>query len=206
MNRYLTFAAFAGSLALGTASNVLAQAPAGQVPGQTPGMIGAGVSANGVTQFKDERTGKVWTPENVSKDNQTPQQQAAMPATPADKAFDPTSQSVGTQLVVQRPRGNLMGTVPITAGPTVPAVVIDSPWLQAVPQQNWLSVLYVTNNSANVVDPVVGCTFTNGGRPVQDTRVVLSPAGPGERWGVPVYGPPVTTFVDRVTCRLLSPV
>lgn len=177
-----------------------------QMPGQTTGTIGAGVSANGVTQFKDERTGKVWTPENVSKDNQTPQQQAAMPATPADKAFDPNSQSVGTQLVVQRPRGNLMGTVPITAGPTVPAVVIDSPWLQAVPQQNWLSVLYVTNNSANVVDPVVGCTFTNGGRPVQDTRIVLSPAGPGERWGVPVYGPPVTTFVDRVTCRLLSPV
>ncbi|MDP3241181.1 MAG: hypothetical protein Q8M69_12205, partial [Reyranella sp.] len=115
------------------------------------------------------------------------------------------SQSVATQIVVQRPRGNLMGTVPITAGPTVPAVVIDSPWLQAVPQQTWLSVLYVTNNSANVVDPVVGCMFTNGGRPVQDTRIVLSPAGPGERWGVPVYGPPVSTFVDRVTCRLLSP-
>lgn len=201
MYRYLTLAGYAASLALGAATPVSAQAPAAQ----TPGMIGAGVSANGVTQFKDERTGKVWTPENVSKDNQTPQQQAATPATPADKAFDPTSQSVGTQVVVQRPRGNLMGTVPITAGPTVPAVVIDSPWLQAVPQQNWLSVLYVTNNSANVVDPVVGCTFTNGGRPVQDTRVVLSPAGPGERWGVPVYGPPVTTFVDRVTCRLLSP-
>lgn len=197
MNRYLTLTVVVGSLALGAGSQALAQAPR---------VIDAGVSANGVTQFKDERTGKVWTPDNVSKDNQTPQQQAAMPATSADKAFDPSSQSVGTQVVLQRPRGNLMGTVPITAGPTVPAVVIDSPWLQAVPQQNWLSVLYVTNNSANVVDPVVGCTFTNGGRPVQDTRVVLSPAGPGERWGVPVYGPPVTTFVDRVTCRLLSPI
>lgn len=172
---------------------------------QAPGTVGAGVSTNGLTQFKDERTGKVWTPENVSKDNQTPQQQAAMPKTPADKAFDPSGQSVATQVVVQRPRGNLMGTVPITAGPTVPVVVIDSPWLQAVPQQNWLTVVYVTNNSGSVVDPVVGCTFTNGGRPVQDTRVVLSPAGPGERWGVPVYGPPVSTFVDRVTCRILSP-
>ena len=201
MNRYFTLIAVAGALAFAAASPALAQVPAAQ----TPGMIGTGVSANGVTQFKDERTGKVWTPENVSKDNQTPQQQAAMPATPADKAFDPNSQSVGMQVVVQRPRGNLMGTVPITVGPTVPAVVIDSPWMQAVPQQNWLSVLYVTNNSGNVVDLVVGCTFTNGGRPVQDTRVVLSPAGPGERWGVPVYGPPVSTFVDRVTCRLLSP-
>lgn len=201
MNRNIALRTFAGFVALGLAGSALAQSPANQ----SSGMIGAGVSANGVTQFKDERTGKVWTPENVSKDNQIPQQQAATPATPADKAFDPNSQSVGTRVVVQRPRGNLMGTVPITAGPTVPTVVIDSPWLQAVPQENWLSVLYVTNNGANVVDPVVGCTFTNGGRPVQDTRIVLSPAGPGERWGVPVYGPPVTTFVDRVTCRLLSP-
>ncbi len=82
---------------------------------QAPGTVGAGVSANGLTQFKDERTGKVWTPENVSKDNQTLQQQAATPQTPADKAFDPNSQTVGTQVVVQRPRGSLMGTVPITA-------------------------------------------------------------------------------------------
>ncbi|HQS16740.1 hypothetical protein [Reyranella sp.] len=201
MKRHFTLFLATSALAVASAMPAHAQAPVAQAPG----MIGAGVSANGMTQFKDERTGKVWTPENVSKDNQTPQQQAAMPSTAADKAFDPTSQSVGTKVVVQRPRGNLMGVVPITAGPTVPSVVIDSPWLQAVPQQNWLSVLYVTNNSASVVDPVVGCVFTNGGRPVQDTRVVLSPAGPGERWGVPVYGPPVSTFVDRVTCRLLSP-
>lgn len=197
MKRKIHLAAVATALAF-------VAAPAfSQVP---PGSVGAGVSANGVTQFRDERTGKVWTPENVSKDNQTPQQQAAMPVTPADRAFDPNSQAVSTQVVIQRPRGNLMGIVPITAGPTVPLVVIDSPWLQAVPQQNWLSVLYVTNNGSGVVDPVVGCTFTNGGRPVQDTRVILPPAGPGERWGVPVYGPPVMTFVDRVVCRILSPV
>lgn len=201
MNRYFTMTAALAALAVATGSPAFAQAPSVQAPGT----VGTGVAPNGVTQFKDERTGKVWTPENVSKDNQTPQQQAAVPSTPADKAFDPNAQASGTQVVVQRPRGSLMGIVPITAGPTVPAVVIDSPWLQAVPQQNWLSVLYVTNNSANVVDPVVGCVFTNGGRPVQDTRIVLSPAGPGERWGVPVYGPPVSTFVDRVTCRLLSP-
>ena len=199
--KYSIFSAVAATLAVAAASPASAQAPGAQ----PPGAIGAGVSANGMTQFKDEKTGKVWTPENVSKDNQTPAQQAAVPSTSADKAFDPNSQTVGTQMVVQRPRGNLMGMVPITAGPSVPTVVIDSPWLQAVPQQNWLSVLYITNNSANDVDPVVGCVFTNGGRPVQDTRVVLSPAGPGERWGVPVYGPPVSTFVDRVTCRLLSP-
>lgn len=195
MKHPLTLTAIAGILAFSAASAFA----------QAPGTVGAGVSANGLTQFKDEKTGKVWTPENVSKDNQTPQQQAAMPQSSTDKAFDPNSQAVSTQVVLQRPKGNLMGTVPITAGPNVPVVVIDSPWLQAVPQQNWLSVLYVTNNSANVVDAVVGCTFTNGGRPVQDTRIVLQPSGPGERWGFPVYGPPVTTFVDRVTCRVLSP-
>ena len=195
MKHPLTLTAIAGILAFSAASAFA----------QAPGTVGAGVSANGLTQFKDEKTGKVWTPENVSKDNQTPQQQAAMPQSSTDKAFDPNSQVVSTQVVLQRPKGNLMGTVPITAGPNVPVVVIDSPWLQAVPQQNWLSVLYVTNNSANVVDAVVGCTFTNGGRPVQDTRIVLQPSGPGERWGFPVYGPPVTTFVDRVSCRVLSP-
>jgi hypothetical protein len=195
MKHSLTLTAITGILAISAASAFA----------QAPGTVGAGVSANGLTQFKDEKTGKVWTPENVSKDNQTPQQQAATPQSSTDKAFDPNSQVVSTQVVLQRPKGNLMGTVPITAGPNVPVVVIDSPWLQAVPQQNWLSVLYVTNNSANVVDAVVGCTFTNGGRPVQDTRIVLQPSGPGERWGFPVYGPPVTTFVDRVTCRVLSP-
>lgn len=195
MKHSLTLTAIAGILAFSAASAFA----------QAPGTVGAGVSANGLTQFKDEKTGKVWTPENVSKDNQAPQQQAATPQSSTDKAFDPNSQVVSTQVVLQRPKGNLMGTVPITAGPNVPVVVIDSPWLQAVPQQNWLSVLYVTNNSANVVDAVVGCTFTNGGRPVQDTRIVLQPSGPGERWGFPVYGPPVTTFVDRVTCRVLSP-
>ena len=197
MTRTFSLSVIAGAIIASCAAPAFAQAPGG---------VSAGVSTNSVTQFRDERTGKVWTPENVSKDNQTPAQQAAMPQTPADKAFDPNAQVVPNQVVVQHPRGNLMGTVPITAGPTVPVAQIDSPWLQAVPQQSWLSVVYVTNNSAGVIDPVVGCTFTNAGRPVQETRVVLSPARPGERWGFPVYGPPVTTFVDRVVCRLLAPI
>ena len=121
--KYSIFSAVAATLAVAAASPASAQAPGAQ----PPGAIGAGVSANGMTQFKDEKTGKVWTPENVSKDNQTPAQQAAVPSTSADKAFDPNSQTVGTQMVVQRPRGNLMGMVPITAGPSVPTVVIDSP-------------------------------------------------------------------------------
>jgi hypothetical protein len=167
--------------------------------------VGTGVTSGGTAQFRDEKTGKIWTPENVSKDAQTPQQQAAKPVTPADKAFDPNSQNVPVSVVTQRPHANLMGKVPTTAGPTVPIVTIDGPSLQAVPNQTWLTVLYVTNNSANVIEPVIGCTFTNGGRPVQDTRVIVPPVGGGERWGVPVYGPRVEIFVDRVTCRVLSP-
>lgn len=181
-------------------------------PGVIAGMVGlvTAVSALApataqVPQFRDEKTGKVWTPENVSKDNQTPSQQATMPVTQSDKAFDPSRQNISLPPVTQRPRGNLMGTVPVTAGPSMPIATLDSAALQAVPQQNWVTVIYVTNNSGGVIDAVVNCQFTNGGRPVQEVTVVAAPSGPGERWGLPVYGPRVDIFVDRVTCRLVSP-
>ncbi|MSP74828.1 MAG: hypothetical protein EXR12_01695 [Rhodospirillaceae bacterium] len=66
-------------------------------------------------------------------------------------------------------------------------------------------MIYITNNSANVVDSVVGCTFINAGRKVEDTRVIVPPAGPGQRLGVPVYGRRVDLFVDQATCRIMSP-
>ena len=164
----------------------------------------ASVMAQGVPEFRDAKTGKVWTPYNVSQDGKAPANQAP---SAADKAFDPQAQIASVDgVTVQRPRANLMGLVPITAGPTVPIVTIDGPSLQAVPGQRWLTVLYLTNNSDTIVDSVVGCTFTNGDRKVEDTRVIMPPAGPGERIGVPVYGPRVEVFVDRVTCRVLSPI
>lgn len=154
-------------------------------------------------QFLDPRTGKVWTPETVSQDNK------AGPATPSsarDRAFDPRSQlTVVEGVTVQRPRANLMAVLPVTAGPGVPIVSLEGASLQALPGERWLTVIYVTNNSANIVDVVVACTFTNADRKVEDTRVIVPPAGPGERWGMPVYGPPVDLFVDRVICRVISP-
>jgi hypothetical protein len=154
-------------------------------------------------QFLDPRTGKVWTPEIVSQDNK------AGPATPSsarDRAFDPRSQvTVVEGVTVQRPRANLMAVLPVTAGPGVPIVSLEGATLQAVPGERWLTVIYITNNSANVIDVVVGCTFTNANRKVEDTRVIVPPAGPGERLGVPVYGPPVDLFVDRATCRVIAP-
>ncbi len=92
--------------------------------------IAVTASAFAQAQFRDEKTGKVWTPDNVSKDNQL--RPSNEPSTPADKAFDPKAQiATATGVVVQRPNATLMGVVPITAGPTVPIVALDSPTLQA---------------------------------------------------------------------------
>jgi hypothetical protein len=180
---------------------VVVAAMAAPAVAQTAG-VQSGVTAGGTAQFRDAKTGKVWTPENVSKDNRP--QSANQPTTPADKAFDPNAQiATAGAVVVQRPRANLMGKVPITAGPTVPIVTIDGPSLQAIPGERWLTVLYVTNNSAAEANPQIACTFTNGSRPVQETHVIVPTAGPGDRLGVPVYGPRTDIFVDRVLCRLL---
>ena len=140
-------------------------------------------SAFAQAQFRDEKTGKVWTPDNVSKDNQL--RPSNEPSTPADRAFDPKAQiATATGVVVQRPNATLMGVVPITAGPTVPIVAIDSPTLQAVPGDRWVAPLYLTNNSGADANAQIGCTFTNGSRPVQETRIIAPTAGPGSAAGV----------------------
>lgn len=152
-------------------------------------------------QYRDTRTGRMWEPQVIDE-------QAYAPETTADvdKAFEPRDQNVKMRgTVVQHPRATLMGNVPITAGPTVPLVTLDAPLLQVIPARHWLSLLYVTNNSAGPVAPVVGCQFTNHGRDVEITRVMIPTAGPGERLGVPVRGPRYDIFVDRVTCELLAP-
>lgn len=167
-------------------------------------MAAAAVAQTATGQFRDERTGKVWTPETVSQDNKVG---SPTPTSAQDRAFDPRSQQAVVEgVTIQRPRANLMGVLPVTAGgPSVPIVTLEGASLRAVPGERWLTVIYITNNSANIVEPVVGCTFTNAERKVEDMRVIIPPAGPGERWGVPVYGPRVDLFVDRVTCRVMTP-
>jgi len=49
---------------------------------------------------------------------------------------------------------------------------------------HWLAILYLTNNSANTVDAVVDCHFTNQGAKVEDVRLLV-PRQSGERLGVP---------------------
>lgn len=180
--------AFGGLAAIGLASSAVAQNTTARpaVPGQ----------------LTDTRTGKVWTPSWDSEDRFQP----TNPNHPVNREFNPRGQTASVPgLIYQQPRANLMGIVPITAGPSVPIMTIDAPSLQAVPGQRWISILYVTNNSANSIDPVVDCHFTNNGQKVESIRVGVPPAGPGERLGLAVRGPTVDRFVDRVTCVPLSP-
>ncbi|HTE82080.1 MAG TPA: hypothetical protein VK634_15450, partial [Reyranella sp.] len=151
-----------------------------------------------VPEFRDPKTGQVWTPETVGQDGR--------PLTgPDDKAFDPGAQSVPTKAAEQRVRGRPVGTVPITAGPTIPIVAIDSASLRVVPGQRWQAVLYLDNNSANPVEPVLDCRFTNGNNVVMNTRALVQRTGAGVRQGLTVYGPRPNIVVDRVSCSVASP-
>jgi len=176
------------------AGMTLASAAFGQAPRNS---LDVAVST-GASEFKDPKTGQVWTPETVGQDGRPLTQ-------PDDKAFNPQAQNVPLQVVEQRVRGRQVGTVPITAGPTVPIVTMDNASLRAVPGQRWQVVMYLDNNSGNAVAPVVECAFTNAGKPVMDTRAIAEPIGPGVREGLLIYGPRVDIFVDRASCRVASP-
>ena len=166
------------------------------------GLVGLGLAGTALAQeFRDSRTGKTWTPDLI-------EESAAVsnPDAPVNRAFDPRAQGAMVPgITTQRPQAKLMGTVPFTAGPSVPIVDVDAPSLQPIPTKHWLAILYVTNNSAGTVNVVLDCHFTNGGAKVQDTRVIVPPAGPGERLGIPVRGPQTDLFVDRVACGVVTP-
>jgi len=173
---------------IGLAASALAQNMAAK-PG-TPG------------QLTDQRTGKVWTPAWNSGDARQPTD----PGHPVNRAFDPRSQVASVPgMIEQRPRATVLGTVPITAGPSVPIMTIDTPSLQAVPTERWIAILYVTNNSASSINPIVDCHFTNNGQKVESVRAMVPTAGPGERLGFAVHGPRVDMYVDRVTCLPMAP-
>jgi hypothetical protein len=178
-----------GLIAMTVASAALAQA--------NRASLDVGTST-GVPEFRDPKTGQVWTPETVGQDGRPL-------AGPEDKAFDPRAQNVPAMIAEQRVRGRPVGSVPITAGPTVPIVAMDSPTLRAVPGQRWQVVMYLDNNSNQTVEPVIQCRFLNGGNTVMDTRAKVTPTGPGIRQGLLIYGPRVDAFVDRASCNVISP-
>lgn len=155
---------------------------------------------DGQPQFRDPRTGQIWTPETVGSGKTTDL------STPADRAFDPKAQTSNVPgTVIQAPSIRVLGSVPITAGPTVPIAVIDDASLSVIPEQRWQVTLYLNNNSAGVINPVIDCHFTNGGNMVENTRASLPPVAGGQRVGLVIYGPASNLFVDRSECRLVSP-
>src|SRR5262249_30061390 len=114
-------------------------------------------ATQGVPEFRDPKTGQIWTPLNVGG--------RSGPSTPGDLAFDPRGQAVNVQgVVTQKVAAVPLSSVPITAGPTVPIVNLGGATLSAVPGKRWQVVLYIENNSANTVAPLIDCQFTNGGR------------------------------------------
>ncbi len=178
-----------GLVGLAVASTAVAQAHRSKVDMQvTPG----------VPEFRDPKTGQIWTPLNVG--------QKSGPPTPADLAFDPRGQAVYVKgIVTQRPSIVPLGSVPITAGSTVPIVNLDGATLRAVPGKRWQVVLYLDNNSASMVVPVVDCRFTNSGKLVEDTHALVPAVGPGVRVGLTIYGPKTDLFVDHAMCGVASP-
>jgi hypothetical protein len=155
---------------------------------------------DGQPQFRDPRTGQIWTPETVGSGKTTDL------SVPADRAFDPKAQtSTVPGTVIQAPSIRVLGSVAITAGPTVPIAVIDDASLSVIPEQRWQVTLYLNNNSAGVINPVIDCHFTNGGTMVENTRASLPPVAGGQRVGLVIYGPASNLFVDRSECRLVSP-
>ena len=98
-----------------------------------------------------------------------------------------------------------LGAVPITAGPGTPLVNIDGATLRAVPGRRWQVVLYINNNSAKTLVPMIDCRFTNGSKTVEETRALVPALGAGVRAGLLIYGPKTDLFVDRAQCRIVSP-
>jgi hypothetical protein len=180
------FACFAG---LTVVSPAQAQTPRSSI--DTP-------ASSGVPEFRDPKTGQIWTPLNVG--------QQSGPPTPQDLAFDPLGQAVYVKgIVTQRVNVVPLSSVPITAGPTVPIVNLGDATLRAVPGRRWQVVLYLDNNSASTVVPLINCRFTNSGKLVEETHVLLPAVGAGLRVGMVVHGPKTDLFVDRAQCAVKSP-
>jgi hypothetical protein len=152
----------------------------------------------GVPEFRDPKTGQIWTPLNVGS--------KSGPPTPHDLAFDPLAQATYVKgTIVQRPLVVPLTTVPISAGPTVPIVNIGGATLRAVPGKRWQVVLYLDNNSADTVVPVIDCRFTNSDKLVEQTNALVPPVAAGRRVGMVIHGPKTDLFVNRATCAVTSP-
>ena len=148
-----------------------------------------------VPEFRPS-TGRIWRPLNVGGSGGTPQ----------DLAFDPLRQVAYVRgVITQRPAVAPSMQYRFTAGGSVPVVNLGGATLGAVPGKRWEVVLYLANNSADPVLPALNCRFTNAGRLVEQTHVLVPMVEPGVRVGVIVYGPRTGLVVERATCAVTSP-
>ena len=173
-------------LALGMAGTALAQTTTqGPPPAATPA----------------PQTAPMPSPEAIGKDN--------VPVRPRDRAFDPGAQQLAMQHIgdVSPPLRRIGKTSPMSAVPGAPGpvVTLDPPALRPVPGSNWQLTLKLSNNSGRPIDTRLACTFRNGDRPVADVNVLMREVGPGDQVAADVAGPPVTTFVDSVSCNIPAP-
>lgn len=182
-----------------TATAAIAQTPAASpTPSKVPRSVVETAVSQPVPEFRDPKTGQVWNQNNVGN--------GPVGKTPADLAFDPAGQTTRIDgVVIQRPPTALLGWSPPSAGANVPLVSLDNPTLSAVPGKRWQVAVYVDNNANGTMVPMIDCRFTNGGKTVMETRVLVPALGAGIRAGVLIYGPQTELFVDRANCRVVSP-
>lgn len=158
----------------------------------------AGASAQAADNgFRDPRSGKVWTPDNVGQDGK--------PVAPQDRAFDPGGQVVSPRGVIeQHVPVTFLTTVPVTAGPSTPLVEIGEAALRVIPGDRWEVSLQLTNNSAEIRRPVLSCRFMNHDKVVEEVRVVLPDVQGGTRVGLSAAGPRGEIYVDRASCAIVT--
>jgi hypothetical protein len=169
---------------------------AGPVAAQTspPGTVPPGYTG---PEFRDPKTGQIWTPYNVGRERG--------PVSPQDRAFNPEAQVVTVRGVVdQQAATQFIATVPMIAGPTVPLVSLDSPTLTVMPGARWQLTIYLNNNATVSYIPVLDCRFLNGERLVEQSRVTMAPVAAGTRLLLTLQGPSSEIYVNSATCGVAS--
>jgi len=138
----------------------------------------------------------------------------ATPPNDPDRAFNPRDPNDQRGMVAADPyppppppQVRRTGPGPLPAGyQQMPIVNLQTSQFGYNDQRYWQVTVDVANNIPQLIDSEVQCTFTNGGRTVKDAYFTATAIQPGEHVMSEVLGPPTTTFVDGVTCRVLSPI
>jgi hypothetical protein len=171
--------------------------------------LALGMAGTALAQTTTQDTAPAATPAPQAAPQPSPAAAGRDRVPPRDRAFDPTAQQVAMLHIgdVTPPLRRIGKTSPISAVPGArpPMVTLEPPTLRPVPGGVWQLTLNLTNNSARPIDARLACTFRNGSRPAADVNVLMRDVGPGDQVAADVAGPPVTTFVDSVSCDILPP-